>query len=484
VALFVKIPALSMEKQTDIHLHLVLNEDGDDPLVLKSWWSGTVNRERPDLLNVGRATPRLRALCILFLLSKSHESGSFLQDGVLLFRTKIKKGSWICTLANQPHDTSAWVADRFFISGSQLFFSACAGSTHKKSGTKFPYVEFKTQKLSLANLHLYVRSANPSCKQSRLLENEELISFARKLEEKHWRKSAIEMLYPGFAAMSIRAESTGDASAENIKKAENALLVTFAEGVLQAESDSQASLNKIQVDACFQALLENEVETYRRACEPFFAYVGRKSPAANGRGGAGNFNVPQIEVLRINCFKFAETSLVEIHQYLCHEELCNFKLAQMLSQYDFYMDSDRVFEGLLAAKRPITDPYERYYDDPPLLLPEFKIWQQALSWGARNSNRHIAVGALMGHQHGLMDYLDKLCVPLLSPDLHLPNTTETLPRVNLLLREESRLNKGLAQQFCEHPKDFNNALQAAKQVLKAQREFWKALHRRLLDLES
>lgn len=493
MALSEKIPALSIEQQTGIHLHLVLNEDGADPLVLQAWWDGTVNRENPNLFNVGRAAPRLRALCILFLLAKSRQSGSFLQDGVLLFQTKFKKGTWICTLANKPHDATAWVKDRFFIRESQLFFSACAGSTHNKDGTKLPSVEFKTQNLPLANLHLYVGSPNPSCKERRLLQDDELISFARNLEEKHWLDSAIEMLYPGFAAMNSRAETTGDGSAEKNKNLESALLASFAEGVLRAEVDAHTTQHKIQMDECFQALLEREVESYRKACGPFFAYIKKMSGGVtmpDPKTGP-NWNQRQASLLATNAHQFCETSFLQLIHCLQNENFCKLRFVQMhfagyrsLEQYE---SVSNVLSRLWVSHNPNTKLVEfGKVSAPSMIVAEFERWKSALVWGVENNNRSIAIGALMAMRVSIADFLENVCLPLDTNfgryhSVGAYRSGHDVDDLSARLKEEINKSKDLAQSYCDYPKDFNNAWQTARQVLKSQTELWKALHRVLVS---
>lgn len=497
VGFFARIRSLSMEKQSVTELHLVFNRDGNDPLVLESWWSGAGNRERPDLLNVGRSETTVRALCILFLLAKSNQSGSFLQNGVLLFQTKIKKGTWICTLANKPNATSTWVKNHFFIRDSQLFLSASAGSTHNKRGRKPPSVEFKTQRLPLANLHLYLSSPNPSSEQPRLLQDGELISFARKLEEKHWLNSAIEMLYPGFAAMSSRAESTGVGSAEKAKNLECALLAAFAERVFQDNMDSRSTQDKIKMDELFQALLERDIEVCRNACNPFFAYVRNMSGGAKtSEPNKGRiWNKRQTSMLAANAYQFCDVCMLQMLNCLKREEFSKLRFIQLpfvdYRGFTFRHNhaASHVFYQLWASQNPNTRLIESgAASDPSMIVPEFEKLKGTLVWGVENRNRSIAIGALMAMRVAFVDFLENVCLPLDPKFSRYRSVGEyrsgcELEDLPAKLREEINKSKDLAQSYCDYPMDFNDAWQIARQALNAQANFWKALHRLLVSVE-
>lgn len=397
-------------EQSVHHLHLVFDEKGDDPLVLESSWVGLPNRENPNLRNISQAKPRLRALSILLLLAKYQEVQAAGSQQPLTFQAAIEDNTWICTLANAVPDVMEWVKRRFHLRDHELFVSGSVGSTHNPGGKKYPLVEFYPKKLPLNRIQLSAKPAKPLHMQPKLLRDEELLTFALKLESKHWKKSAIRHLYslkPGENTIlkSPSAETTG-----RVETPDEALFLSYAADVLQAESDENTQ-NSSHLNACLEALLEREVRVYQRECEEFFIYAGKKSLTGSNNQTGGTWSIPQIEVLRINCYKFSEASCCEVHHCFNHEALGKTKLAATIFGFDLHTHSDFVFEKLLASKRPITDPAERFYDDLPLLVPEFKNWNQAVAWGARNTNRHIALGTLMGHQYGLIDYLDKLCLP-------------------------------------------------------------------------
>lgn len=139
--LFAKINELRMD-QLGNYLHLVFSEDGDDPLVLESFWEGLPHRERPELRNVSQAKPRLRALAILLLLAKYHESRVGASQEPLTFQAGIEDNTWICTLANAVPDVVEWVKRRFHIRDQELFLFGSPGSTHNLGGKNIRWWNF------------------------------------------------------------------------------------------------------------------------------------------------------------------------------------------------------------------------------------------------------------------------------------------------------------------------------------------------------
>src|SRR5437867_3770609 len=135
------------------HLNLVLNESGDDPLVLESTWTGDPKRHHPDLLDAGHAKRRLRAICILLLLAKYQGRPVTATDAPFPFQVDFKTGTWIYTLANGKQDLLDWIKLRFHIRDDDLFLSTSVGSTHNPGGMEPPLVNFHPKMLPPVKLH-------------------------------------------------------------------------------------------------------------------------------------------------------------------------------------------------------------------------------------------------------------------------------------------------------------------------------------------
>ena len=485
--------------ESGAHLNLVLNQTGDETLVLEGWWHG-VNREPLNLRNVGQGKPRLRALCILLLLVKYqkppkryHES-KIRNRGDMVFQTKFARGTWIYTLGN-CFDLAGWLETWFLIHDKDLFVSASPGSTENKTGTIPPSVTFDPKKLPLTNLHLFENSLHGSRKDAKPLEQEQLIHLARKIERKRklWTESAIKELYPEFAYQEDIAKTSSGDGLRKIDKPDDALFLAFAEDVLRMKPGAKAPKTTGRVEECFQALLNREIETYRKECEPFFTFIVKMSGDATKPEPQHRpvWNQRQVSALTSNCRRYLDASGLQLFQFLRNEDFSKIKFLNLVffdySPHDIsirhFQDIDSVFVRLLKSSKSHIALDEFLKGDPTLVVPEYGKWEETFTWGAENSNRSIAFGALMAHQVTFVDFIEKLCLPILI-QFNPFQGRGSMGDYASALNKETTLNKDLARAYCDQPKDFNYAWQTARDVLKAQADFWKALHRLLIALKN
>jgi hypothetical protein len=390
------------------------------------------------------------------------------------------------------------VKTRFHIHDNGMFLFASPGSTHNEGGKEHPSVRFNPERLPLGNLHLGI--SDSTRKQSRPLQRDELIPFALKIEGQHWIKSAIKALYPEFASENKPPKSSLLVRSQQIDNSDGALFLAFATDVLQTKAGSHVFLNKSQLVACFHALLDREIEAYRRDSAPLFAYIRDKvkHAAATQAPRRRIWNQRQVVALCSNCYWYGRANSIETFHYQLSGVSGVGKFMALFFDSYIISSSEHLSKSLWEAYNPDLDIGGMYGGTN--IVPEFSQWNEAFHWGAwsgRNDNYPIALGTFMVHRVALADFIEKVFKPsvltefiekvfVLSqfPDMDVQRVAEGLNAAALGMREEISSNKDMAQNNCNQPQDFNSALQAGKLVLKAQAEFWKALHRQLMALET
>lgn len=478
-------------EQLGHHLHLVFSENGDDPLVVESSWKGRATREAPDLTHV-RAKLLLRAVSILLVLAKYRETQTSALNGDLLFQVKnqdFKKGTWICTIANDFQTAVVWIKEHFHVPASELFVWASVGSTHNEGGKKTPLALFNSKKLSLANLHLWVKPAGLSRQEPRLLRPDELLPFALKLEAGHWKKSAIKELHPERQPASRPDD----------------LFLACAAGLSDDPQNGGAADGQAYFDLVFRVLMEKEFDRYRENCRPFFSLVGNSLYTAKlpflWEGYA--WNQRQIELLRDNCTYYAYFSYLSGETLVRHGgQLGDPKFTksiwrEVIRRHNI-LEPPFIIFGKLAQLANLTEirctedysePYHlpllEYDDSSLLILDEARDSIRRLKWGLENSNRAIVAGTFFVQQVLLIDFLNEVCQPFYAPDSNdLGWAAADLPMTILYLKKEAAQNRQLINRFCANRTDFLEAAQAGRALLLAQTAFWNALHRRLLAVET
>jgi len=443
------------------HLNLVFNESGDDSLILESWWGGGVNREPPDLSEVGRAKLRLRALCIVLLLAKYQGSQLASPTAVLIFKPKIETGTCICTLGNAWDELTDWIKTRFNIHDRESFLVSSPGSTHNKGGKVYPSVKFYTQRLPLGKLHLFVNSAMATRKQARELHDEELIQFALKFEADYWRKSAVKAwLSPSTNDGTVAAVPLSQV-VQQTPKTHDDFLLTGAVTTPESDKGATAVDLKEHFKEVFLMLLAKEIENYRQNCRAFFSYIGKgiiydHRPWMDRVTTLIRWWPKQLAVLRDNCIFYS------VHNY---DSIQNVKKAG--SPLDIACVDNWRFPPCIWSRFPCiqvhdapvrifkklkTGPFD-YADPEPsaLVLPEAKEAVRVLSWGLNNSKRPTAFGTFLAQQVIFLDFLNEVCWPLDIPASSEGETPRSQLHYNILgLRgEASGLKSHWLLDFCK-----------------------------------
>jgi hypothetical protein len=475
------------------HLKLVFNESGGDPIVLESSWSGDVNREPPNLTNIGQGKQRLRALCILLILAKYQQSQMADINAPQTFQVDIKKGTWICTIANDIEDVILWVKKRFHIHDNEMFLLASPGSTHNKGGKKYPLVNFYPSKLPLDNLHLFVRSAGSYGAKSRLLRHEELLGFAMKIEANHWKKSAIKQWN------SDKYKETGSliqnslAGAQTFSKSDDAFYSTCMAEVAK-DGLTPVGVNwKNHFDLIFKILMEREFESYRANCKPFFSYIG--SSITSGKmpyfWREPTWNLQQISHLRDNCIEYC--SCVHGAQDMFLHRLVGEGVVENLgltvcgygwNSKEIYAAVREIFNRLaLKAGVPSLKQGESFKSSPTLLA-ESKGMSKTFVECYNHQNFWVALGAFFAQQIIFSDFLNEVCCAFFNPMEFEYVLCQDFLNVNLNFKILASQNKDLIYRHARKRQHFLNAVQGGRVILRAQSTFYNALHRCLIALEG
>ncbi len=454
-------------------LNVTFNASGDDPTILECFWTGT-NHPAPDLLEVGRAKPRVRALCILLLLAKYQANQTSCPDDPVSFQVKLKGGTWICTIA-QAKDFLEWMGKRFHRNENQLFFSCEPGSTHNKTGRKFPLVKYLPDRLSQSNLNLFVKTVGQPRKP---LTAEDLIPLAHKLEKKHWEHSAIDRLYPSCF---------GNSQSEN-----DAMLLAFSAEAPKMTVAADPVQWNAHLALVAEILLEKEFDRYREECAPFFAYLGNSLDAAKlpFRWRKTVWSHRQGIVLHHNCAYYAGRYYIALSKLMdtggsFGDESFTKSIWGRIPIKSNVAAASLIFRQLLPQKYEVSyNGYGEVYKDHQELLPEARESIRILSQGLENSNRAIAAGVFFAQQITWIDFLDEVCWPFYSPQGPIETFGKDLARNILFLKQEAAANANLIKRFCKSENEFREAIKAGGTLLNAQSKFWRSLHRRLLALES
>lgn len=474
--------------ETGAHLNLVLNESGDVPLILKSWWSGTVNRNPPDLLDVGRAKPRLAALCILFLLVKYREDQNSFPpqtsspDGSLIFQADIPKGTWICTLANGREELTEWIKKKFSV--SEVFLFASRGAVHNKFGKAYPSIEFKPGRFPLANLHLSVRSQKEPPAKSRPLQRDELIPLARKIEAKYWKEYAIDDLISDRLENKSKIPTTQMA----VSAADSLKLPQANAEIPQVITGVDAAQWKAHLALVGGMLMKQEMEKYREKCQPFFTYIGRELNSSEPPflSQKREWNIFQTSLLQVNCIPYAK-AVCDAVAKLCdtgghfRDERFTYPIwGDIRDKAVLSVACAKIFDRLTPSE-VYTNDFMAMQSPPAPPLPELAEVGRLLVWGLENSNRAIATGIFFAHQIVWIDFLAEITWPLYKPSTCRESVfVSDLPGNIIELKEEAIKNGNLFEKFCDSQKDFTDAVQAASLLLKAQSDLWCALHREVI----
>lgn len=480
------------------HLRLVFNETGEDPLVLESSWTGIGNREPPDLRNVRQAKPRLRALCILFLLAKYREGTNESSDAPLIFQVGIRNQTWICTLANDRDDMVAWVKTRFHIADHELFLFASPGSMHNPKGKEPPIVEYYPKKLPLANIHLYVKPPGLLRATRRELRGDELLKYAMEFERKHWLISAIEEWLDRSSTGKPKVRPRSAKRIRRIADPDESLLNACSAELDVERTIAPSPTSNEQLDLMFRILIEKEFDRYRAKCKPLFSYVGNSLASAKLPcfGNARNWNRNQIELLRDNCMFYAVYSHDQINALKLGtgvaygRPICRLDPDFTKTIWESFPERQNIADGVCqifertAASFNISSLYDREeLCESELLLPEMIESVRTLNWGVEDEQQATALGTFFVQQFILIDFLGEICWPFYSlKHLDLIAASE-MPRIIHFLKAEAASNRDLIRRFCNTQREFVEAAQAGQSLLKAQTAFLKALHRQLVALE-
>ena len=489
------------------HLHIVFEESGDDPLVLESWWDGDVNRERPDLLNVGRARPRLRALSILLLMAQfqqhlrsSEKLGYPINlEAPVPFRVPIKSGTWISTLASDMEDVIDWIKIRLHIHDDELFLLGSPGSMHT-GGKQPPIVEFLQKKLPLSNVHLSVRNSKQFGSKIKPLSGRNLLRFAVTLESKHWKESANRALHPEIF------DAKGHSVSYNKSPTDDLLVACLANLPDQSE-DSDGPKLKDYSKLVFRMLMEREFDIYRTNCQPLFSCLGISVDSLKNPylWEPVVFSGLQIEFLNQNCHLYF-SDCFRFMRSMWRSELATptpYSSSPYFSQYSDDMSAivsnlfPRFWPNSVEERAELVKIRARSMDEHAAIL---KIFNEAFDdglgfredWGLRvgsNVSRASAAGIFFVQQLMWIDFLNEICLPFHVPDRKFLDEendcykeVKSLSTIIYYLKLDAFRHRDLVFDNCVSRRDFLDAAEAGTRLTQAHAKYWSALHTRFLSL--
>jgi len=286
-------------------LSLVFNEAKDAPLIAECTWKDAPGREPPDMPEFLRSRAKLPALCILFLLMKHRELKIANAQTPAKFQVKIRKGTWICTIASKFPNFKEWVKSSLhIIREDELFLDACAGSTHKKEGKKYPHVEFLPSKVKL-DLSL---KPQISTQPKRPFRDEEYLSFALGIEKEHWNpeNSAVKAWHFSEFDEPVCSENSA-AVWSGDDKLVNFFHLKFPIGRAQMVESAGAYNLMAQFNLSFRLSMDKEIDGYYQNCQSFFNFTRNHLNASRAfhLWDGPDTNLRQVEFLRNNCLYYA-----------------------------------------------------------------------------------------------------------------------------------------------------------------------------------
>src|ERR1700677_4183275 len=290
-----------------IGLKLVLNEKGDDPLVLACGWKNAGNRNAPDIYDVGQGKPRLRSVIMRVLLAKCQQHFFAINNQPIPFEVREESGTWIYTLAN-AFELAKWLADRFHIPESEPFVTCSKGSMFK-GGLKPPSVCFDARLLSLEHLDVFVRGRSIDARE-KLLVGEDLLKYASMLEKIYWPKPTVERLFPKFNRTVIELND----DSRRVSGSDTAFLTAK---VRPSPSQSKVSWEK-HCQVILRLQIQREIEKYASSCHPLFSYIGNQDPFVKTPllWKPREWNEPQLELLATNAIYFSDSNFPIVAEFV------------------------------------------------------------------------------------------------------------------------------------------------------------------------
>jgi hypothetical protein len=354
-------------------------------------------------------------------------------------------------------------------------------------------------------LNLFVKPANFLKTPARLLHDDELLAYALKFEAKHWKKSAIKKLYPHLADEKGNQKQKSPSALQSINTPSDALFQACMADIPKAEGGSDAMEWKNHFDLMFRILLEKEFDSYRENCKPFFSYVGNSLSSAKlpflwkGR----TWNQRQIGVLQDNCNFYSYCNFFAVSQFIntadrFKDDKFKNSIWGEIENKDHIPDASLHIFGKLADPSAYADDGDamdrvrllnthnslEQFEKSPLIVAEAQDSIQTLFRGLEDANVSIALGTFFTQQIILIDFLNEICLPFYTPEEFEGASATHLARNIFLLKKEAASNRDLIYRFCNKRREFLDAAQAGRLLLKAQVGFLTALHRRLIALES
>jgi hypothetical protein len=503
-------------------LNFVFTEDGKDPLVLECYWEKGDWREPLQLLDVHikQGKPRRRALCILLLLAKYQGTAKANSGGVLKFADNLDNLTWVGSLGDaykREGEARTWLENHFLIGMNDHFFVAFPGSSRTLEGKKYPWVEFKTKTFPPENLKFFVQPSISSSANRRPLGQDELFSFALRLEASHWSGSESESSIKEMVRTGVLRQPKEKATTDTQAGA-NPNSAPFEPRMIYKMVDDRSldllrlTFNKMTANDSFELLqkflgewnekeapkycylpkmligmqIEKEFEEYQAACSPLFLYMSKFSSVFIDPDDV-SLNHFQAETIQKLCLQFAgivseETPGFlkalrhhfgqEIHP-LSHRPECDRKLSEAVED---------IFRGFAHAffLHPTKAKSREMTGFPCLELIVLRMENQ----GTFNSrNGWIVLGRYAAQRAIYCDFLTRVCAPLFRLRQNDNDTANSFFNNCEDIRIQASHAFMSRNELCKSHTHHLDFILGLRELLKSQAEFLAALHEQIENFE-
>jgi len=483
----------------DRTLNFVFTDDAKKPLLVECYWEkGDWSLPLP-ILNedVGRGKPRRDALCILFLLAKYRAVEMKCTHEVLEFKVHLEEQTWIGTLGDAYKNRGGqipirkWVGNHFLIGETDHFFSGHSGSDRTGGGKSPRRVEYRTKQFPPENLNFFFQTANCPSDKPRPFSQDELFSFALKLETYHWSESEsksgiLELVRKGILISPELTTAKSDVAwlhpllnpqlVDKMTADEHfELLQKDVDEIKEKDPDSYG----YKADLIIIRQIKVDFAEYQNACSPFFSYVSGWSNRLAIHEGFG-VNAYQARLFQENCLHFASI--------VCDGTQKSFKILQHDFGNDVQILSHRpecdrnllvaiesIFFGF--AQRHCLNPIHvkslkklihKFYE-----LRHFESEQQKI---ISSHNAWVVLGAFTAQRAVFHDFLIKVCAHHFNPSQIDNEALKSFFNNCDYIRIESTKAVEARHSFCEKYVQHFDYVLGLRSILKKQAAFWQATY--------